>query len=80
MDWNAQLYDQQHDFVPAGGEHLLGLLPDGLGFAVDLGCGTGALTGPLTAKAARVVGIDASPDMIAQHPRVKEVYLGESHG
>ena len=28
MDWNAGLYDQQHDFVPASGEHLLGLLPD----------------------------------------------------
>ena len=66
MDWNAGLYDQQHDFVPACGEHLLGLLPDGLGFAVDLGCGTGVLTGPLTARAARVVGVDASPDMIAQ--------------
>ncbi|WP_374281735.1 trans-aconitate 2-methyltransferase [Desulfovibrio sp.] len=66
MDWNAGLYDQQHDFVAAYGENLLGLLPDGLGFAVDLGCGTGALTGPLTARAARVVGIDASPHMIAQ--------------
>ncbi len=66
MDWNAGLYDQQHDFVPACGEHLLGLLPDSLGFVVDLGCGTGALTGPLTARAARVVGVDASPDMIAQ--------------
>ena len=66
MDWNAGLYDQQHDFVAAYGEHLLALLPDSLGFVVDLGCGTGALTGPLTAKAARVVGIDASPDMIAQ--------------
>ena len=66
MDWDARLYDQSHDFVAAYGESLLGLLPDGLGFAVDVGCGTGALTGPLTAKAARVVGIDTSPDMIAQ--------------
>ena len=24
--------------------------------------------------------VEGSPDMIAQHPRVKEVYLGESHG
>jgi len=66
MDWDAQLYDKSHDFVAAYGESLLGLLPDRLDFVVDLGCGTGALTGPLTAKAARVVGIDASPDMIAQ--------------
>jgi len=53
MDWDAQLYDKSHDFVAAYGESLLGLLPDRLDFVVDLGCGTGALTGPLTAKAAR---------------------------
>lgn len=66
MDWDARLYDQSHDFVAAYGENLLGLLPDGLGFVVDVGCGTGALTEALTARAARVVGIDASPDMIVQ--------------
>ena len=66
MDWDARLYDQSHDFVATYGENLLGLLPEGLGFAVDLGCGTGALTGALAARAARVVGIDASADMIAQ--------------
>ncbi len=66
MDWDAHLYDQNHDFVAAYGEPLLGLLPDGLGFVVDVGCGTGTLTAALTARAARVVGIDASPDMIVQ--------------
>ena len=66
MDWDARLYDQSHDFVAAYGENLLGMLPDGLDFVVDVGCGTGALTEALTARAARVVGIDASPDMIVQ--------------
>lgn len=66
MDWDARLYDRNHDFVAAYGENLLTLVPDGLDFIVDVGCGTGALTAALAAKAVRVAGLDASPDMIAQ--------------
>lgn len=66
MDWDARLYDRNHDFVAAYGENLLTLVPDGLEFIVDVGCGTGTLTAALAAKAAHVAGIDASPDMIAQ--------------
>ena len=66
MDWDARLYDGSHDFVAAYGENLLAYVPDGLDFIVDVGCGTGTLTQKLAAKARRVVGLDASPDMISQ--------------
>ena len=73
MDWDARLYDRNHDFVAAYGEDLLSLVPEDLDVIVDVGCGTGALTAALAAKAARVIGIDASPDMIAQaHARQPE--------
>ena len=77
MDWDARLYDQNHDFVAAYGENLLGLLPDGLGFVVDVGCGTGTLTEALTARAARVVGIDASPDMANGKRRLRTHVRGD---
>lgn len=46
---------------------------------VDLGCGTGALTASLQERwpAARVVGVDSSPDMVAAAVPGVEVRLGD---
>ncbi|GHE94713.1 methyltransferase [Amycolatopsis deserti] len=37
-----------------------------LGRVLDLGCGTGQLTAPMAARAGAVIGMDPSPDMLAQ--------------
>lgn len=56
-------------------EGLLGILrtcyrPDGAGRLLDLGCGTGQLAIPLRRDFAEVVGIDISPEMIAEAARI----------
>jgi SAM-dependent methyltransferase len=52
--------------VPALGQPVLDLLHPRSGERIlDLGCGDGTLTEQLVALGAQVVGIDASPDMIA---------------
>jgi SAM-dependent methyltransferase len=43
-------------------------LTDPLGLALDVGCGTGLSSGALKEIASRVVGVDASRDMIALAP------------
>ena len=65
--WNAQLYDNKHSFVwkLAGG--VLELLAPKPGERIlDLGCGTGHLTGKIAEAGADVVGVDRSPEMIVQ--------------
>lgn len=45
MDWNADLYENKHDFVAEYGRDLLSSVPENPGQAIlDLGCGTGTLT------------------------------------
>jgi trans-aconitate methyltransferase len=67
MKWNANLYDDKHSFVFQYGEGVLELLAVKPGERVlDLGCGTGHLAKKIQEQGAEVVGIDASPDMIAQ--------------
>ncbi|HTI59279.1 class I SAM-dependent methyltransferase [Mucilaginibacter sp.] len=67
MKWNANLYDDKHSFVFQYGEGVLELLEVKPGERVlDLGCGTGHLAKKIQEHGAEVIGIDASPEMIAQ--------------
>ncbi|MFT9815976.1 class I SAM-dependent methyltransferase [Lysinibacillus sp. NPDC056185] len=63
--WNANLYDQKHDFVSKFGGSLVDLLaPQKNEEILDMGCGTGDLAHEIAALGANVQGIDASHDMI----------------
>jgi SAM-dependent methyltransferase len=64
--WNAQAYAANARFVTDLGTPTLDLLAPRAGERIlDLGCGDGALTAKLKALGAEVVGVDASPDMVA---------------
>ncbi|MGE7839934.1 class I SAM-dependent methyltransferase [Lysinibacillus sp. NPDC093712] len=70
IKWNANLYDQKHDFVSKFGESLVNLLaPQKYELILDVGCGTGDLANEIAQFDAVVLGIDASNEMIqsAQH-------------
>lgn len=72
MKWDAQLYQNQHSFVAEHGKGLLSYLDSLPTQAIlDVGCGTGTLTHELCKRAGKVVGIDASREMIA---RARERY------
>lgn len=65
IKWNANEYTQNFDFVHKYGEDVLALIDSNpKGLVIDLGCGNGALTKQLQDKGYRVLGIDASKDMI----------------
>ena len=67
MKWNAELYDNKHAFVSQYGESVLELLGVKPGERIlDLGCGTGDLAKQIQEYRADVIGIDASPEMIAK--------------
>lgn len=67
MKWNADLYQNKHDFVAEYGRGLLSYVPETPGQRIlDLGCGTGTLTQALAQKGNNVLGIDSSADMIAK--------------
>ncbi|MBE9183641.1 methyltransferase domain-containing protein [Microcoleus sp. LEGE 07076] len=64
--WNTALYEEQHAFVWQYGESLLELLVPKAGERIlDLGCGTGQLTGKIAESGAFVQGIDSSLSMIS---------------
>ncbi|MBD5627523.1 MAG: methyltransferase domain-containing protein [Desulfovibrio sp.] len=70
MEWNANLYENSHGFVAEYGKGLLDFVtPDPQQAILDLGCGTGTLACELALRAGRVIGIDASPEMIAAATR-----------
>jgi trans-aconitate methyltransferase len=65
VKWNANLYDEKHNFVSKYGEDLIGWLAPQKGERIlDLGCGTGQLAAEINAFGARVTGMDLSPQMI----------------
>ena len=67
MKWNAELYDQKHDFVFKYGENVLDLLEPKPGKKIlDLGCGSGYLTNAIREEGAEVLGVDSSAEMIAK--------------
>ena len=74
--WDTELYDQKHAFVFEFGKGLVTLLDPQPGERIlDIGCGTGHLTGEIAARGAHAIGIDSSPDMIEAareaYPRLK---------
>lgn len=65
IKWNTQEYEDKFQFVHKYGEDVTQLInADAGAFVVDLGCGNGALSKILSQKGYRVLGIDASADMI----------------
>lgn len=65
--WNADLYDDKHAFVWQLGADVLELLDPQPGERIlDLGCGTGHLSAQIAKCGARVVGMDASKEMLGR--------------
>jgi SAM-dependent methyltransferase len=64
--WSPADYARNAAFVPELGRAVVELLAPRPGERIlDLGCGDGVLTEALVAAGAEVIGVDASPDMIA---------------
>ena len=64
--WAPADYATTGAFVPALGAPVLALLDPQPGEAIlDLGCGDGVLTEKIVAAGARVIGVDASEEMVA---------------
>ncbi len=64
--WQADQYGSTGAFVPALGEVILTSLGAAPGERVlDVGCGDGALTARIAEGGATVVGVDASPELVA---------------
>lgn len=65
-DWDPELYDDRLAFVSDFGSSLIELLQPKPGENVlDIGCGSGDLAARIAEAGAFVLGIDASPDMVA---------------
>ena len=65
LKWNAELYNQQHNFVYKYGEGVIEWLNPKEGEKIlDVGCGTGELTNKISEAGAIVTGMDASREMI----------------
>jgi trans-aconitate methyltransferase len=65
--WNAKNYDTSHAYVWTLAADLLDLLdphPDER--ILDIGSGTGHLTTQIAQRGAKVIGLDASPEMVAR--------------
>jgi trans-aconitate methyltransferase len=66
QEWNADRYAHNAHFVPALGQPVVQLLKPLAGEDIlDLGCGDGVLTEQIASAGAKVLGVDASAEMIA---------------
>ncbi|MBV6632895.1 MAG: methyltransferase domain-containing protein [Alphaproteobacteria bacterium] len=64
--WDAEAYARHARFVTDLGEPVFDLLSPVEGETIiDLGCGDGVLTQRIAEKGAKVIGVDADPDMVA---------------
>ena len=64
--WNPTVYAETGSFVPALGAGVLEWLSPQPGERIlDLGCGDGQLTAKIADSGAEVLGVDASPEMVA---------------
>lgn len=65
--WDTNRYDDSHSFVYEYGQDLLEMLePTENERILDLGCGTGHLTGEIRSSGATVIGLDQSIEMVAE--------------
>lgn len=64
MQWDAQKYNETHDFISKYGENLLNLFSQEAQTVLDVGCGTGELTNKIAQKGYLVTGIDVSDTML----------------
>ena len=70
-NWNASMYDGNHQFVSKYGKSLVDLLAPQKGEVIlDVGCGTGDLAYSLAELGCNVIGIDKSANMV-QYARMK---------
>jgi trans-aconitate methyltransferase len=66
INWDSKLYDKQHHFVSDyGADVLQWLAPKNDEHILDVGCGTGQLAAQIAENGAKVLGVDASENMIA---------------
>ena len=80
--WNAKQYQQRHSYVFQYGQAVLDLLAPQKGERIlDLGCGSGQLTAAIADAGAAVIGLDSSPEMLAEarsnYPAI-EFLLGDA--
>ncbi len=70
INWDSQLYNDQHRFVSNYGADVLQWLEPKVGEKIlDVGCGTGDLAFKIQEEGAIVTGVDASAEMIDQASR-----------
>jgi SAM-dependent methyltransferase len=78
--WCPADYARNAAFVPSLGAAALGLLaPEPGEIILDLGCGDGALTALIEQAGAKVIGLDASPEMVeAARARGIDAYVADA--
>ena len=82
--WKPELYNEKHSFVYKYGESLIEWLdPKADECILDVGCGSGQLTAKINELAQETVGIDKSPEMIAdarsKFPDIEFLVADASH-